>query len=76
MSADATHGGVVQNRRQSQICRLGRVAGYGIIGDGERIVPIFIDRGAPGFHPSLRNGNALSPLNAADFPMRAVKPLK
>jgi hypothetical protein len=37
----------VQSRRLSQLCRWGRVAGCGIIGGGEAIVPIFIDRGAP-----------------------------
>src|ERR1700722_6595413 len=32
--------------------------------------------GAPAFHPSLRKGNTLSPLNAADFPMRGVKTIR
>jgi len=42
--------GVVQDRSASQISQLERVAG----GDGERVVPIFIDRGTPS--PQLQPG--------------------
>jgi hypothetical protein len=38
------HKSVVRNRRPSQNCRLKPAAGSSIIGHGERVVPIFIDR--------------------------------
>ena len=81
---DARPRGVVQDRRSAQICRLERVAGCGIIGNSKRVVPIFIDRGAPLYELARRRAifpplNLRTPPNclriaSAQMAFRQVKP--